>query len=45
MGKRAQIELVDESSGGWGHINFDALEFTGAAGEPEEPEAGSAAEH
>ena len=29
MGKTARIELVDESSGGWGHINFDDLDFTG----------------
>lgn len=27
MGRSAQIRLVDESSGGWGHINFDDLRF------------------
>ena len=36
IGKAAQIELVDESSGGWGHINFDDLSFAGkAAGDPD----------
>ena len=24
-GQKAQIKLVDNSSGGWGHINFDDL--------------------
>ena len=24
-GQKAQIKLVDDSSGGWGHINFDDL--------------------
>lgn len=24
-GKRAQVRLVDRSSAGWGHINFDDL--------------------
>ena len=27
VGKRARIRLVDSSSGGWGHINFDQLEM------------------
>jgi hypothetical protein len=26
-GQRAQIRLVDASSGGWGHINFDDIRF------------------
>ena len=29
IGQKAQIEVVDESSGGWGHINAD--EFLAAA--------------
>ncbi len=28
MGKSAQIRIVDQSNGGWGHINFDDLKFT-----------------
>jgi hypothetical protein len=28
-GKSAQIRLVDASSGGWGHINFDDIHFAG----------------
>jgi fructan beta-fructosidase len=28
LGKRAQIEIVDEASGGWGHINVDQIVFT-----------------
>jgi TolB-like protein len=27
MGKNAYIKIVDESSGGWGHINFDDVRF------------------
>jgi hypothetical protein len=27
MGKKAMIRLVDSSSGGWGHINFDDVRF------------------
>jgi hypothetical protein len=30
IGKTANLLLVDESSGGWGHINFDDLVFIGA---------------
>jgi len=26
-GKKAQIEIVDAESGGWGHINIDQIEF------------------
>ena len=26
-GKKAQVRLVDSSSGGWAHINFDHLEY------------------
>ena len=26
IGQRAQVKLVDFSSHGWGHINFDDLE-------------------
>lgn len=26
IGQRAQVKLVDFSSRGWGHINFDDLE-------------------
>jgi hypothetical protein len=29
VGRTAQVQLVDASSGGWGHINFDALMFEG----------------
>ena len=25
IGKRARLRLIDDSSGGWGHINFDDL--------------------
>jgi len=25
VGQRARVKLVDVSSGGWGHINFDDL--------------------
>ena len=25
FGERAQVKLVDNTSGGWGHINFDDL--------------------
>lgn len=27
VGKAIRIRLVDEASGGWGHLNFDAFEF------------------
>ena len=27
VGKEAQIEIVDEESGGWGHINIDQIEL------------------
>ncbi|AKH82667.1 hypothetical protein AA958_10995 [Streptomyces sp. CNQ-509] len=27
-GKRATIEIVDESTGGWGHVNVDRIRFT-----------------
>ncbi len=26
-GKKARIEIVDDASGGWGHINIDQIEF------------------
>jgi hypothetical protein len=26
-GRTAQIRLIDVSSGGWGHINFDDVKF------------------
>lgn len=29
-GKTARIEIVDDSSGGWGHINVDHIEFADA---------------
>ena len=29
-GQKARIRLVDQSSGGWGHINFDDVRFKGA---------------
>ena len=25
IGQRARVQLVDQSSNGWGHINFDDL--------------------
>jgi putative membrane-bound dehydrogenase-like protein len=44
MGKEIFIRLVDEHSGGWGHINFDDFRFhkvppklTGESGESQEP--------
>jgi uncharacterized protein (DUF608 family) len=27
MGREARLEIVDEESGGWGHINIDQIEF------------------
>lgn len=27
-GQHGQIRLVDNASGGWGHINFDDVRFT-----------------
>ena len=33
-GKQGQIRIVDESSGGWGHINVDDFRFTGAKEPP-----------
>jgi non-lysosomal glucosylceramidase len=27
LGRRARLEIVDEESGGWGHINVDQIEF------------------
>lgn len=27
QGKSIRVRIVDESSGGWGHVNFDAFEF------------------
>ena len=27
LGRRAQIEIVDTESGGWGHVNVDRIEF------------------
>lgn len=37
-GKRARLEIVDNASGGWGHVNIDQIEFrddpmSGAPGE------------
>lgn len=31
QGRQARIRLVDDGSGGWGHINFDDLQFAPAA--------------
>lgn len=33
-GKRGYIRIVDESSGGWGHINVDDFKFVGAEARP-----------
>ena len=27
IGRSAQIRLIDASSGGWGHVNFDDVRF------------------
>lgn len=37
QGKEARIEIVDDASGGWGHINVDQIEFSDTAREPERP--------
>ncbi|MFO7975740.1 MAG: GH116 family glycosyl hydrolase, partial [Candidatus Hydrogenedentota bacterium] len=37
QGKQARIEIIDEASGGWGHINVDQIEFADKAREPEKP--------
>ncbi len=37
QGKEARLEIVDEASGGWGHINVDQIEFAGMPREPEKP--------
>lgn len=31
IGKTARVRLVDDSAGGWGHVNFDDLRFEQAA--------------
>ena len=36
-GKQARIEIVDDASGAWGHINVDQIEFADTAREPEKP--------
>ena len=35
QGKEAHIEIVDETKGGWGHINVDHIEFGDLAGSVE----------
>lgn len=35
IGQRARVRLVDISSGGWGHINFDDLKGDISCGEDE----------
>lgn len=36
-GKQAHIEIVDDASGAWGHINVDQIEFADTPREPEIP--------
>ena len=36
-GKEARLEIVDEASGAWGHINIDQVEFADTPREPEKP--------
>ena len=36
-GQQGQIRLVDESSGGWGHINADDFRFSGSIPSHDEP--------
>ena len=33
-GKQASIQIVDQNSGGWGHLNVDSITFAGAAALP-----------
>ena len=32
-GQQAQIQIIDENSGGWGHLNVDNIVFSGQAGQ------------
>lgn len=32
LGRQARLEIVDEHTGGWGHINVDQIEFADLAG-------------
>jgi uncharacterized protein (DUF608 family) len=34
QGRRATLEIVDDSSGGWGHINLDQIVFSDRPGAP-----------
>ncbi len=37
QGKEAHLEIVDDASGPWGHINIDQIEFADRARKPEMP--------